>query len=126
MQRRHVVSICIGLALAATHSAQTQEVQRVEVRDSGLVGRFYATVGAPRRTAVLMLTGSGGGYPDEAPARDLARAGYPVFALAYSATAKDIPRSSSRRSFATYRWNTSSRRSIGSRRARKSEPTASP
>src|SRR2546430_14118874 len=30
-----------------------------------------------------MLGGSGGGYPDEAAARDLARAGYPVFALAY-------------------------------------------
>ena len=30
-----------------------------------------------------MLTGSGGGFPDEYAARDLARAGYPVFALAY-------------------------------------------
>jgi dienelactone hydrolase len=30
-----------------------------------------------------MLTGSGGGYPEEASARDLARAGFPVFALAY-------------------------------------------
>jgi dienelactone hydrolase len=30
-----------------------------------------------------MLTGSGGGYPEEASARDLAKAGYPVFAVAY-------------------------------------------
>jgi dienelactone hydrolase len=55
----------------------------VEVRESGLVGRFYAAVGASRQTGVLMLTGSGGGYPDEPAARDLARAGFPVLALAY-------------------------------------------
>src|SRR5256886_17306787 len=51
--------------------------------DLGLVGHFYAASGASGRTGVLMLGGSGGGYPDEAAARDLARAGYPVFALAY-------------------------------------------
>src|SRR5215217_1617780 len=83
MDRRHVLSICSGLALAATHAAPAQEVQRIEVRESGLVGRLYAAAGASRRTGVLMLTGSGGGYPDEAAARDLARAGYPVLALAY-------------------------------------------
>jgi len=60
-----------------------QEVQRVDVREGGLIGHFYAAVGASRRTGVLMLGGSGGSYPDDAAARDLARAGYPVLALAY-------------------------------------------
>jgi dienelactone hydrolase len=83
MDRQHVVSICLGLAFCATHPARSQEVQRVEVREDGLVGRFYSAAGASGRTGLLMLTGSGGGYPDEAAARDLARAGYPVFALAY-------------------------------------------
>jgi dienelactone hydrolase len=83
MGRRHVLSICLGLAVAATHPAETQEVRRVEMREAGLVGRLYALAGVSRRTGLLMLTGSGGGYPDEAAARDLARAGYPVLALAY-------------------------------------------
>jgi hypothetical protein len=84
MVRRRVLFICAGFAfLGATLPAHAQEVQRVEVREGGLVGRFYAAAGASRRTGVLMLTGSGGSYPDEASARDLARAGFPVFALAY-------------------------------------------
>jgi len=80
---RPSLSIALGLVFAASHLAPAQEVQRVDVRDSGLVGRLYAAVGASKRTGVLMLTGSGGGYPEEASARDLARAGFPVFALAY-------------------------------------------
>jgi dienelactone hydrolase len=91
MDRRHVLSVFLGLAFGATHSAQAQEVQRVEVREGGLVGRFYAVAGASRRTGVIMLTGSGGGYPDEAAARDLARAGYPVFAPAYFRTREGDP-----------------------------------
>lgn len=83
MDRRYVVSILLVLAFGASHRAGTQEVQRVDVREGGLIGRLYAAADASRRTGVLMLTGSGGGYPDEAAARDLARAGYPVFALAY-------------------------------------------
>lgn len=82
-RRRHVVSIALLLAFVASHSARTQEVQRVDLNERGIVGRFYAAAGASRRTGVLMLTGSGGGYPDEASARDLAQAGYPVLALAY-------------------------------------------
>ena len=80
---RPSLSIALGLVFVASHLAPAQEVQRVDVRDSGLVGRLYAAVGASKRTGVLMLTGSGGGYPEEASARDLARAGFPVFALAY-------------------------------------------
>ena len=80
---RSSLSIALGLVFVASHLALAQEVQRVDVRDSGLVGRLYAAVGASKRTGVLMLTGSGGGYPEEASARDLARAGFPVFALAY-------------------------------------------
>jgi dienelactone hydrolase len=83
MDRRYVLSSFLVLALGAGYPAWAQEVQRVDVREAGLVGRFYASVGASRRTGLLILTGSGGGYPDDAPARDLARAGYPVFALAY-------------------------------------------
>ena len=80
---RWYVSIFLVLAFGTSQPAQTQEVQRVDVRERSLVGRFYAAVGASRRTGVLMLGGSGGGYPDEPAARDLARAGYPVLALAY-------------------------------------------
>jgi len=80
---RYVVSILLVLAFGASHPAWTQEVQRVDVREGGLIGHFYAAVGASRRTGVLMLGGSGGSYPDDAAARDLARAGYPVLALAY-------------------------------------------
>src|SRR5207244_4175687 len=81
--RRKVLAIALVLAFAASHDAQAQDVQRVDVREAGLVGHFYAASGASGRTGVLMLGGSGGGYPDEAAARDLARAGYPVLALAY-------------------------------------------
>src|SRR5215469_18351732 len=76
----HVLSIFLVLA-CTIHPAQTQEVQRLDVHERGLVGHFYAGVGASRRTGVLMLGGSGGSYPDEAAARDLARAGFPVLAL---------------------------------------------
>ena len=83
MDRRYFLSIFLVLAFGASHAGRTQEVQRVDVREGGLVGQFFAPVGASRRTSVLMLGGSGGSYPDEAAARDLARAGYPVLALAY-------------------------------------------
>jgi dienelactone hydrolase len=81
--RRKVLASALVMVLAASHHAQAQDVQRVDLREAGLVGHFYAASGASRRTGVLMLGGSGGGYPDEAAARDLARAGYPVLALAY-------------------------------------------
>ncbi len=127
MDRRYVVSILLVLAFGASHPARTQEVQRVDVREGGLIGHFYAAVGASRRTGVLMLGGSGGSYPDDAAARDLARAGYPVLALAYfRETAKVIPQNSNRSSCGMCRWNTYSRRSIGWRLVRKSVPTASP
>jgi dienelactone hydrolase len=83
MNRHYVLSIPLVLAFAASHPAEAQEVQRVDVREGGVVGHFYAAPGTSRRTGLLMLGGSGGGYPDEAAARDLARAGYPVLALAY-------------------------------------------
>jgi dienelactone hydrolase len=80
---RKVLAIALVTVFAASHDAQAQDVQRVDVREAGLVGHFYAASGASGRTGVLMLGGSGGGYPDEAAARDLARAGYPVLAVAY-------------------------------------------
>src|SRR5438445_12682746 len=81
--RRKVLAIALVLAFAASHDVQAQDVQRVDVREGGLVGHFYAAFGASGRTGGLMLGGSGGSYPDDAAARDLARAGYPVLALAY-------------------------------------------
>ena len=81
--RRYGLSIPLGFAFAACYAASAQEVQRVDVREGGLVGHFYVALGASRQTGVLMFGGSGGGYPDEAAARDLARAGYPVLAVAY-------------------------------------------
>ena len=83
MRRQRVVSMLCVLACCAMRSAPAQDVHRLDVNEHGLVGRFYTAAGASRRTGVMMLTGSGGGYPDEASARDLARAGFPVFALAY-------------------------------------------
>ena len=83
MDRRYVVSISLAVAFGVSRPAQTQEVQRVDVRTDGLVGHFFAASDASKRTGVMMLTGSGGGYPDEAAARDLARSGYPVLAIAY-------------------------------------------
>src|SRR5205814_1949281 len=66
--RRKVLAIALVIVFAASHDAQAQDVQRVDVRDPGLVGHFYAASGASGRTGVLMLGGSGGGYPDEAAA----------------------------------------------------------
>src|SRR5258708_16090228 len=83
MDQRYVVSILLVLAFGASHPARTQEVQRVDVREGGLIGHFYAAVGASRRTGVLMLGGSGGSYPDDAAARDLPPAGHPAVSLAH-------------------------------------------
>ena len=55
----------------------------VEIRQNGLVGRYYAPKGAKHHTAVLLLGGSNGGFPYGAAAASLAEAGYPTFALAY-------------------------------------------
>jgi len=48
-----------------------------------LVARFYASAEQRHRTTILMLAGSGGGFPDDAAARDLTISGYRVLALAY-------------------------------------------
>ncbi|MBW8770744.1 MAG: dienelactone hydrolase family protein [Gemmatimonadetes bacterium] len=83
MKRRHLSSLGLVLALVASRPARGQEVQRVDVHERGLVGRFYAAAGASHRTGVMLLTGSGGGIPEDVQARDLARAGYAVLAIAY-------------------------------------------
>jgi dienelactone hydrolase len=56
-----------------------------DVSANGLVGKFYAgpTSEQRRRSAVLMLGGSGGGFPDPKAAMAMAGAGHPVLALAY-------------------------------------------
>ena len=53
------------------------------IRDQGLVAVLSGPADLRRRTTVLMLAGSGGGFPDAAPARDLAMSGYRVLSLAY-------------------------------------------
>jgi dienelactone hydrolase len=54
-----------------------------DVREAGLIGRFYAPTGVKHRTAVLILGGSNGGFPYDSAAQDLSNAGYPTFAVAY-------------------------------------------
>lgn len=54
-----------------------------DINEAGLTGRFYAAPGMKHHTAVLMLGGSNGGYPYDSAAQNLAKSGYPVFALAY-------------------------------------------
>jgi dienelactone hydrolase len=55
-----------------------------DVRENGLVGSFYEPPDAGRHPALLVLTGSGGGFPPvTGPAGGLASRGYAVLALAY-------------------------------------------
>lgn len=111
--RRYSVAVGVVLAFGVSRPALSQDVQRVDVPESGLVGRFYAAAGASRRTGVLMLTGSGGGYPDDAAARDLARAGHPVLAIAYFRGLQGNPPELEQTKLRNVPWSTSSRRSIG-------------
>jgi dienelactone hydrolase len=48
-----------------------------------LAALFLGPADRTPRTTVLMLAGSGGGFPDAAAARDLATSGYRVLSLAY-------------------------------------------
>ena len=72
----------VGLGVAAA-PASADAVIAIDVRDRGLVGRFYTPPRSRRRPGVLMLNGSDGGIPVEKDARDLAASGYPTLALAY-------------------------------------------
>ncbi len=49
MPRRYVLAIFLVLAFGASHPARTQDVQRVDVREGGLVGHFFAPAGASPR-----------------------------------------------------------------------------
>jgi dienelactone hydrolase len=71
---------CLALARGA-RAAPTP----VSVTDDGLIAMFYPAASRPgrRKAAVLMLGGSGGGYPYADAAADLAAAGHPTLALAY-------------------------------------------
>jgi len=70
-------------ALAATSPKRDGDITIEEIRDNGLVARFYSSAERRPRTTILMLAGSGGGFPDDAAARDLAMSGYRVLGLAY-------------------------------------------
>src|SRR5437870_5072396 len=70
-------------ALAATSPRRGSDLTIEEIRDNGLVARFYSSAERTPRTTILMLAGSGGGFPDDAAARDLAMSGYRVLGLAY-------------------------------------------
>lgn len=85
MRRRDFILGTMAAGLAGP--ALAAEAVVTDVTTNGLVGKFYAAPAGPaqprRRAAVLMLGGSGGGYPDPKAARAMAEAGYPVLALAY-------------------------------------------
>lgn len=83
MRRRDFIAGLVMAAAAPATVLAAAEPIRIEVRDLGLVGLYFTPPKARNRTAVLMLGGSGGGYPDEKAARALAAAGHPVLALAY-------------------------------------------
>ena len=80
--RRGFMALAAALAAAGPAGAAPP---RVEVNEDGLVARFYpaAAPAGRRKAAVLMLGGSGGGYPYNDAAADLAAAGYPTLGLAY-------------------------------------------
>jgi len=82
MRRRDFIAggLLAGLTAGAARAA---EVVVTDVREQGLVGKFYALPGARRRTAVMMVGGSDGGLPSSTACRSLAEAGHPVLALAY-------------------------------------------
>lgn len=82
MRRREFIAGAVLAGLSAG-TARAAEPIRIDVAEKGLVGRLYVPPKARRRPAVLMLGGSGGGYPDDKAARSLAEAGVPVLALAY-------------------------------------------
>ena len=69
-------------ALAATSPRRDSDITIEEIRDNGLIARFYSSAERRPRTTILMLAGSGGGFPDDAAARDLAMSGYRVLGLA--------------------------------------------
>lgn len=59
------------------------DVKARDVRDNGLVGRFYEPAGGGARPAILVLGGSEGGLQSETRAALLAAHGYAALALAY-------------------------------------------
>ena len=81
LNRRHLLAA--PLALAGTRVVAAPTVQRLEVREDGLVARFHAADGTRDRPAVVMLNGSDGGLPSAADADDLAADGFPTLSLAY-------------------------------------------
>ncbi len=83
MRRRDFIAGLTGAGLLAAVPARAAEPIMAEITVSGLVGRYYAPPVARNRAAVLLLGGSNGGFPDPKVATELARAGYPVLALAY-------------------------------------------
>jgi uncharacterized protein len=72
-----------SVALAAPSAKPSGEVTIEQVRDQGFVALFIGPADRTPHTTVLMLAGSGGGFPDAAAARDLATSGYRVLSLAY-------------------------------------------
>lgn len=61
-------------------------IETTDVRERGLVGKFYEPVGDGPHAAVILLGGSEGGIPNWQTASLLASHGYAVFTLAYFGT----------------------------------------
>lgn len=81
-----IVVVVLAALAAAGYGGLYWYMERhggIVIREDGLIGHFYASKGTKHHTAVLMLGGSNGGFPYDRAAQDLAKTGYPVFALAY-------------------------------------------
>lgn len=85
MRRRQFITALGAFGATATLAPRALAAEPImaEITVDGLVGRFYAPPIARNRSAVLLLGGSNGGFPDPKVATLLATAGYPVLALAY-------------------------------------------
>ena len=73
-----------GAACAAGPGEVSASVIQAEaVSGFGFVGRLFTPATGRQRTAVIMVTGSEGGFASEAYGRDLAEAGFPCLQVAY-------------------------------------------
>lgn len=83
MSLRRFASPIVALAVLGLCSAVRADGDSgARVDDAGFVGRYHEGLSEAGRSAILVLGGSEGGFPDELAAPFM-RAGHPVLALAY-------------------------------------------
>ena len=91
LDRRTALSAFGTLALGPAILAGPGEVSSTPIAERGVIGEFHLSKEKSSRTAVIMLSGSDGGIPSPAFARDLAASGIPTLALAYLQDASGRP-----------------------------------